>query len=163
MQGYNYAHVHSHYLRMARIVARLQLGGAWRITAGLFIRIRAHDPRALAQREASPATGRLFSASSAEPNQVGTAVDVSGTDRAPLGFGPRKFRRSDATSLPSGSTWPCSLDRATVWPSACSRWRASEIPQGGSSGVLAELPIELLQEMRLDGLRSPKAAPRRAK
>jgi hypothetical protein len=92
--------------------------------------------------------------SSAEPNQVGTAGDVSGTGRAPLGFGPRKFRRSDATSLPSGSTWPCSLDRATVWPSACSRRRVSEIRQRGASCVLAERPIELLQEMRLDGLRS---------
>jgi hypothetical protein len=93
---------------------------------------------------------------STEPSQVGTAGDVSGTGRAPLGFGSRKFRRSDATSLPSGSTWPCSLDRATVWPSACSRRRVFEIRQRGASCVLAEGPIELLQEMRLDGLRSRK-------
>ena len=82
---------------------------------------------------------RHLSGFSAEPNQVGTAGAVSGTDRAPLGFGPRKFRRSDATSLPSGSTWPCSLDRARIWPSACSRRRVSEIRQGGALGVLAKL------------------------
>src|SRR5207245_6300432 len=123
----------------------------------------AHLRRASADgalRRCGAVSGRLFSASSAQPNQVGTSGDISGTGRAPLGFDSGMFRRSEATSLPSDSTWPCSLDRATVWPCACSRRRVSEIRQGGSSCVLAEL---LLQEMRLDGLRSPKAAPRRAK
>ena len=86
-----------------------------------------------ALRRCGAVSGRLFSASSAQPNQVGTSGDISGTGRAPLGFDSGMFRRSEATSLPSDSTWPCSLDRATVWPCACSRRRVSEIRQGGSS------------------------------
>src|SRR5262249_38121866 len=42
-------------------------------------------------------------------------------------------RHTDAISLPSGSTSPCSLHRAQTWPFARSRRRVSEIRQVDSS------------------------------
>ena len=98
--------------------------------------------------------------STAAPKPTRFSGGVSRNGRSPLGFELRIFQRTDATSLPSGSTRPCYPDRARVWPSACSRRRVSEIRQGGSLGVSYKLrskglePIELLREMRLDGLSS---------
>jgi hypothetical protein len=151
--------IHALKIPKAAVAYQREHGALWVRDEALVAHLRRASADG-ALRRCGAVSGRLFSASSAQPNQVGTSGDISGTGRAPLGFDSGMFRRSEATSLPSDSTWPCSLDRATVWPCACSRRRVSEIRQGGSSCVLAEL---LLQEMRLDGLRSPKAAPRRAK
>ena len=73
--------------------------------------------------------------STAAPKSTRVSGGVSPNGRSPLGFELRFFQRTDATSLPSGSTWPCFPDRARVWPSACSRRRVSEIRQGGFIGV----------------------------
>jgi hypothetical protein len=110
----------------------------------------------------------IVAASSAEPNQVRASDDVSASARVPLGFDPHIFQRTDATSLPSGSTWPCSPDRARIWPSAYSRRHVSGIRQEGSWAFPAKSlhsvappraregpePTGALREMRLDGLRS---------
>ena len=87
--------------------------------------------------------------STAAPKPTRFSGGVSRNGRSPLGFELRIFQRTDATSLPSGSTRPCYPDRARVWPSACSRRRVSEIRQGGSLGVSYKLRSKGLEPIEL--------------
>ena len=132
------------------------LRASWDSTAGSF---RAPQPDAGRASAGLPTRNRP--SSTAAPKSTRVSGGVSPNGRSPLGFELRFFQRTDATSLPSGSTWPCFPDRARVWPSACSRRRVSEIRQGGFIGRFPQVsrskglePIELLREMRLDGLSS---------
>jgi hypothetical protein len=94
--------IHALKIPKAAVAYQREHGALWVRDEALVAHLRRASADG-ALRRCGAVSGRLFSAFSAQPNQVGTSGDISGTGRAPLGFDSGMFRRSEATSLPASN------------------------------------------------------------
>ncbi len=83
--------IHALKIPKAAVAYQREHGALWVRDEALVAHLRRASADG-ALRRCGAVSGRLFSASSAQPNQVGTSGDISGTGRAPLGFDSGMFR-----------------------------------------------------------------------